>query len=234
MSCQGKRAKWRPRRILQLSARNHEQDRAELGEKIMTTLLPIRAALVCAFAVSAAFAGIAWSEASQATNAGYNCTYVPKAKGDVVGFEHCAWSDATGHFHLKREHLLSLEFDRHGLAGVNIDGGWYYVRRDGRLAPVMMMDNWAEDFADGLARSPVGGKIGFIDRNLVLVIPARYDGALPFEHGWAQVCVECKLTSDGEHSWYVGGRWRCIDHHGHERAALSATRGSGRVCRNDG
>ena len=95
--------------------------------------------------------------------------------------EHCARSDAAGHFHLKRQHLLALDFGRQGLASVNIDGGWYYVRRDGRLAPVMTMDNGAEPFAEGFARSPVGGKIGFINRNLALVIPARYDGALPFE-----------------------------------------------------
>src|SRR4029077_3739959 len=99
------------------------------------------------------------------------------------------WSDAAGHLHLKREHLLALGFDQYGLASVYI-GGWYYVRRDGRLAPVMMMDNWAESFADGLARSPVGSKIGFIDRKLALVVPARYDGAFPFEHGWAAACID--------------------------------------------
>src|SRR5882757_11055465 len=145
-------------------------------------LPPNKAALACAFAISVMFAGTAWSEASQVANTDYGCSYSSKAKGDVLHFEHCAWSDAAGHFHLKRKHRLVLDFDRHGLASVNIGGGWYYVRRDGRLAPVMAMDNWAEPFADGLARSPVGGKIGFIDRNLALVISARYDGAFPFEH----------------------------------------------------
>jgi hypothetical protein len=97
----------------------------------------------------------------------------------------------------------------------------------------MMMDNWAEPFADGLARSPVGGKIGFIDRNLALVISARYDGAFPFEHGWAAVCTDCKLASDGEHSSYVGGRWGCIDPHGHEQEPFRPDQGAGHVCRND-
>ena len=173
--------------------------------------------LVCAFTVSVIFAGTAWSETSQTANADYSCTYSPKAKGDVLQFEHCAWSDAAGQIHLKLKHQLALGFDRHGLASVNIGGGWYYVRRGGRLAPVMMMDNWAEPFADGLARSPVGSKIGFINRNLALVIPARYDGAYPFEHGRAEVCIDCRLSSDGEHSWYEGGRWSCIDRDGRER-----------------
>jgi hypothetical protein len=166
------------------------------------------------------FAGTAWPAASRATDDDHPCTYSPKAKGDVIQFEHCAWSDAAGHFHLRRRHLRALDFDRHGLAGIYIDGGWYYARRDGRLAPVMAMDNWAEPFVDGLARSPVGGKIGFINRHLALVIPARYDGALPFEHGCAEVCIGCKLTSEGEHSWYASGLWGCIDHHGRERESF--------------
>ena len=179
------------------------------------------------------FAGTAWSEASKVANAGYSCTYSAKAKGDVLHFEHCAWSDSAGHFHLKRKHRLALDFDRHRLASVNIGGGWYYVRRDGRSAPVMMRDNWAEAFADGLARSPVGGKIGFINRNLALAIPARYDGAMPFRHGLAQVCIDCKPASDGEHSWYVGGRWGCIDDRGHERGPFRPSQDACQVWHND-
>ena len=76
--------------------------------------------------------------------------------------------------------------------------------------------------------------IGFIDRNLALVIAPRFDGALPFEDGWAEVCIQCKLTSDGEHSWYEGGLWGCIDRHGHARKPFQASEGAGHVCRNDG
>ena len=207
----------------------YRQDR--LG-KIVPTLPSIRTALVCVFTVSVMFAGAAWSKVGRTASG--NCTYSLKAKGDVVDLEHCAWSDAVGHIHLKREHLLALDFDRHGLASVHIDDEWYYVRQDGRLAPVMMRDNWAEPFVDGLARSPVAGKIGFINRNLELVIPARYDGAFPFRHGWAEVCIDCKLTSEGEHSWYVGGRWGCIDHHGRAWKSFGPDRRAGHLCRNDG
>jgi hypothetical protein len=189
-----------------------------------------RIALACAFAVWVTFAGPARPEASQRTHADYSCAYSSKAKDDVLHSDHCAWSDAAGHIHLKRQHRLALDFDRDGLASVNIGGGWRYVSRDGRLAPVMTMDNGAEPFADGLARSPVGDKIGFINRNLVLVIPARYDGALPFDHGRAEVCIACKLTSDGEHSSYEGGRWACIDRHGQERTPFSPSHGAGHVC----
>ena len=200
----------------------------------MTVLSHHRAALICVFTIVAMFAGAAWSVASPATNPDHSCTYAPKAKSDVLHFEHCARSDAARHFHLKRQHILALDFDRNGLASVNIDGGWFYVRRDGRLAPVMTMDNGAEPFSEGLARSPVGGKIGFINRNLALVIPARYDGALPFQHAGAEVCIDCRMVSHGEHSSYEGGRWACIDQHGHEREPFSADRGAGQVCGKDG
>jgi len=190
-----------------------------------------RTALACAIAVWAAFAGPARPEAGEAANADYSCAYSSKARTDVVQVDHCAWADAAGHIHLKRQHLRALDFDRHGLASAHIGGAWHYVRRDGRSAPVMAMDNGADPFADGLARSPVGAKVGFIDRNFILVIPPRFDGALPFENGLAAVCIDCKLASEGEHSSYEGGRWACIDRHGHERQPFSASLGAGLVCR---
>lgn len=175
------------------------------------------------------FAGTASCVAAPQAKLDHDCTYSARAKSDVIHVEHCAWSDAAGHIHLKRKYNLALDFDRYGLASINIAGGWYYLRRDARLVPVMSMDNGAEPFADGLARSSVGGRIGFIDRHLALVIPARYDGALPFQNGWAEVCIDCKLVSDGEHSWYAGGRWACIDRHGHEREAFRPGQ-AGHIC----
>jgi hypothetical protein len=199
--------------------------------KLKSLLPAARAALICTLTISAMFAGTTWCVAAPIAN--YDCTYSAKAGSDVLHVEHCAWSDAAGRIHLKRKYLLALDFDQHGLASVNIAGGWYYLQRDGRLAPVMAMDNWAEPFSDGLARSSAGGKIGFLNRHLALVIPARYDGALPFQNGWAEVCIGCKLTSDGEHSSYAGGRWACIDRHGHEREAFRPGE-AGHVCRQDG
>jgi hypothetical protein len=199
----------------------------------VTVLTHHRAALIGLFTIASLFAGTLWSVAGPVSNPDHGCTYFPKAKSDVLHVDHCARLDAAGHFHLRHQHLLALDFGRNGLASVYIDGGWYYVRRDGRLAAVMTMDNGAEPFSEDLARSPVGGKIGFINRNLALVIPARYDGALPFADAGAEVCLDCKLVSHGEHSSYEGGRWACIDRHGHEREPFSADRGAGHVCRKD-
>jgi hypothetical protein len=210
----------------------------------VTVLNPYRAAVIGVLMIAGLFAGTARSVASPVTKPDYACIYIPetgsakaasdKAADDVIHVEHCARSDAAGHFHLKRQYLHALDFGRNGLASVYIDGGWYYVRRDGRLAPVMAMDNGAEPFSEGLARSPVGGKIGFINPHLALVIPARYDGALPFGDAGAEVCIDCKLVAHGEHSSYEGGRWACIDHHGHEREPFSPDRSAGHVCHKDG
>jgi hypothetical protein len=190
-----------------------------------------KTASACAFTVLAAFAGPARPDASQAAGADYSCAYSARGGGDVVQVDHCASSDAAGHIRLKRQHLRALDFGRDGLASVYLDSNWHYVSRDGRRARVMTMDNGADSFADGLARSPVGAKVGFINRNLTLVIPSRYDGALPFENGSAAVCIDCKLASEGEHSSYEGGRWACIDRYGHERQPFSAAPGAGHVCR---
>ena len=51
---------------------------------------------------------------------------------------------------------------------------------------------------------------------LRLVLPRIYDGAFPFEKGRAVVCFGCTKRIDGEHSFYAGGSWACIDPRGRE------------------
>lgn len=153
--------------------------------------------------------------AASRSRADLDCTYQPRAGQEVTTFHHCARTALGGRPQVTSQHLRRLQFDRHGLSAIFI-GQWYAIRRGGRLAPVMMLDNWAEPFSDGLARSPVAGKIGYIDRGLRLAIPARYDGAYPFDHGHALVCIGCAIRTTDEHSSYVGGVWRCIDRRGRE------------------
>jgi hypothetical protein len=141
-------------------------------------------------------------------------------------FKRCAATGPDGRPRLKRSYLARLRYDRHGLASVLLFGGtdkrkaqWFYVRRSVIPVPVESMDNGPDYFEDGLARSRVGGKIGYIDRKLNLVIPATYDGAYPFKDGVAVVCTACTLAfdrtvSEGERSWYQGGQWGRIDRSG--------------------
>jgi hypothetical protein len=140
-------------------------------------------------------------------------------------FKRCATTGPDGRPRLNRSYLARLRY-RDGLASVMLFNGtdtrkyqWYYVRRGVIPVPVESMDNGPDYFEDGLARSRVGGKIGYIDRKLNLVIPATYDGAYPFRDGVAVVCTACTIEYDrtvteGERSWYVGGQWGRVDRRG--------------------
>jgi len=72
----------------------------------------------------------------------------------------------------------------------------------------------ADRFHEGLARTRIGGKIGFFDKNLDLVLPAIYDFAFPFHHGISEICVGCKEVKDGEYSILTGGKWKRINRQG--------------------
>ena len=156
------------------------------------------------------------------------CSYSSRAANDVVTTAHCARIDAAGHLHIAPRMLHRLTYDRFGLSEINV-AGWYRVRRDGLTAPVMTLDNWAEPFSNGLARSPLRNRIGYIDRRLRRVIPARFDGAFPFDHGVARVCEGCRQTStdNGEYHSYAGGRWGRIDRRGRFVVPLRAADGPG-------
>jgi hypothetical protein len=134
--------------------------------------------------------------------------------------KQCAATGPDGRPRLKRSYLARLRY-RDGLASVLLfnetdkqNAQWFYVRRGVIPVPVEKMDNGPDYFEDGLARSRVGGKIGYIDRKLNLMIPATYDGAYPFRDGVAVVCTACTIAGDGEHSWYVDGQWGRIDRRG--------------------
>jgi len=141
-------------------------------------------------------------------------------------FKKCAVTGPDGRPRLNRSYLTRLRYDSRGLASVLLWDGidprkfqWFYVRRGVIPVPVESMDNGPDYFEDGLARSRVGGKIGYIDRKLNLVIPATYEGAYPFRDGVAVVCTACTYVSDstateGERGWYEGGQWGRIDRKG--------------------
>jgi WG containing repeat len=157
---------------------------------------------------------------------GYRCAYSLGKSTEMIFFHDCTWIDADGHLRLKPQHRHALAFDEFGLAEILIEGGsspgFWYADRKGRLESVLQMDNGPDPFNDGLARSASRGRIGYVDRQFRFAIPARYDGALPFENGRAVVCVGCIERWDAhlEEGHYEGGRWGCIDVHGREVVAL--------------
>lgn len=141
------------------------------------------------------------------------CVYTSRSQKELVEAADCARRGGTLDFNPARVRDFAF---KHGLSDVNVGGQWHYVRRDGRSQPVMTFENWADEFHDNRARSEADGKIGYVDHRLRLVLPRFYDGAFPFDRGRALVCFGCTRQSDGEHSFYTGGEWTCIDPRGRE------------------
>lgn len=137
------------------------------------------------------------------------CTHFPP--GDEIA--ECARRGTDGRVTVRPE-VAAAESPEGGLAVVLIDGEPYYVNTSGVAARTLWYDNGPDPFASGVARTVRDGKIGFVDENLVEVIPATWDFAFPFEGGFARVCTGCTTKADGEHGVVSGGTWGFIDRQG--------------------
>jgi len=177
------------------------------------------------------------SVAMSAPSAGDSCDF--REGDDVDSHPNCVLQDGQGELFIAQEYVKKLAFDSHGLAPVFDEDhsrqGWMYVDRKGRVIvrAVPSDDNWAEEFSEGLVRTVINKKYGFADRHGKIVIPAKYDGAFPFEHGHAVVCIGCRETcamsdppiansdADCEHHIITGGEWFKINKAGRVVARVS-------------
>jgi len=128
----------------------------------------------------------------------------------------CASIGAGGTVALSEAARAAIARRGPGPVALSIDGAFHYALASGRAAPVLPFDNGADPFAEGLARTPQDGRIGFVDRALVVRIPPRWDFAFPFSGGTAVVCQGCSLHPAGEHTEVRGGLWGRIDREGRE------------------
>ena len=148
------------------------------------------------------------------------CAYSPVSSHEVVSVPACAIVTPAGALRLQPGRLDDMRFGENGLAAVQVGRLFFYVARNGRSAPVAGVEGHAVEFHDGLAPSPrrvgAGYKIGYIDEDLGLAIPARWDGGLDFSDGKAEVCRGCTIARDGDFEELQGGRWGCIDTSGRE------------------
>jgi hypothetical protein len=144
------------------------------------------------------------------------CAFSP-ANGSFRQFPGCVEKDNKGNLSISPKYAKKLPFEGNGLASVYSEKhGWMYVNQKGRvlISGVATMDNGADYFSDGLVRFSRDGKWGFANESGLLVVPAIYDGAMPFAKGVAQVCKGCesKCADPGcEHHSFVGGEWLCVD-----------------------
>lgn len=159
-----------------------------------------------------------------------DCAYLPKktAANPYPNLEVCrnCVSVENGKISLSKEFIRKLGFDEHGLASVAVDGRYYYAKRSGAMLPVISFENWADDYAEGLVRSMVDGRIAYFDRRFRQVIAPRYDWGAPFENGRALVCKGCGIEPSDEegHRRVAGGLWGYIDRKGREVVPVKFTR----------
>lgn len=85
-------------------------------------------------------------------------------------------------------------------------------RQENVLYEVFSYDNGPDYTSDGLFRIIVNHKIGFADSTTgKIVIKPQFDCAWPFENGVAEVSIDCKTQSEGEHSIWLSDHWYYID-----------------------
>jgi hypothetical protein len=144
---------------------------------------------------------------------GTPCLFDPE-RGEAP---NCILEGETGELFVAPQYLKELHFDAHGLASVNSPKvGWMYVNRHGEvvISGVVVMDNGADRFHDGLVRIVRNGKYGFANPSGQVVAPLIYDGAMNFENSRAVVCKGCEskcVDSGCEYHSFAGGEWFQID-----------------------
>ncbi|MCU1300336.1 MAG: hypothetical protein JWQ87_620 [Candidatus Sulfotelmatobacter sp.] len=131
----------------------------------------------------------------------------------------CVYTARDGSRSIARHYLKDLTYQSNGLATVRGANGWMYVNRRGKVIidGVPIFDNGPDQFHNGLVRFVEEHKYGFADQRGNVVIPARYNGALPFDKGRAKVCLGCvqKCADDAcEHHIVSDGEWLFINTHG--------------------
>lgn len=153
-----------------------------------------------------------------------DCLYA-LADGEWKPHENCA-RRSDGKLRIAPAMLERLAFDDNGLGLVVLGRRWHYVKKTGEALEVVRFDNGADDFSEGLVRSPIDGKIAYYDAMFERVIAPIYDWGWPFENGRALVCQGCRPAPDpkGEHVPMVGGRWGYIDRSGNEVVPMTEER----------
>ncbi|MDO9027263.1 MAG: WG repeat-containing protein [Candidatus Roizmanbacteria bacterium] len=168
-----------------------------------------------------------------------DCGYLPvKTKAnpnpELTFFPNCVYKNGNGNFVIPDSHLKNIFFDADNLACVylkradNLKGADnLYVNRSGKTVRVLPFDNGCDYFQEGLSRTVKDGKLGYINKDLDVVIPPKYDFAFHFNSGVAVVCIGCysvPIGKDDEHMEVAGGKWGYIDKKGNVVVSISHER----------
>jgi hypothetical protein len=188
------------------------------------------AALRCAIPGVASALWLACATGVQTAGGWLPCAFLPIEEEARDTIARCALPGGDGRLAIEPAALRVLAERGVDPATVAIGDELHYLNAAGVAVPVLPFDNGADSFVEGRARTVRGGKVGFIDERLTVVIPPAWDFAFPFEEGAAVVCEGCTFRPVGDgHREVVGGRWGVVDAHGrllvpvvHSREALRA------------
>ena len=147
------------------------------------------------------------------------CIYVPKQTTENPYPElspqgNCGQLLTQDTFQLGESHFNKLYFSKNGLASFFYEGSVFYVSKAGKVVRAYFFDNAADYFVEGVARTILNNKFGYIDEQLNVVIKPEYDFVFPFKNEVAVVCNGCRFEPDGEHNIVVDGKWGAINKSG--------------------
>jgi hypothetical protein len=167
---------------------------------------------ICMISIVATSISIGCARAGPAAGNWLPCAFLPIEVEERDAIARCAQRGGDGRLVALPAALRVLATRGADPAAIEIEGGLHYLNAAGVVVPVLRFDNGPDSFVEGFARTVQGGKVGFIDQSLRVVIAPAWDFAFPFENGAAVVCEGCTLRRVGdEHEEVVGGRWGVID-----------------------
>lgn len=140
---------------------------------------------------------------------GASCGY-RNSKGEIIipiaKYNHCFTDTFKNFAYVSDEKLTNSKI-------VAID------RNENILFDAYMFDNGPDYLEDGLFRVVRNGKIGYADKNGIIVIESKFECADQFENGIARVALNCKLEKekyDLEHTRMESGSWFYVDKKGNK------------------
>ena len=156
----------------------------------------------------------------------FECAYYTKPQpneeyGEIETFKDCG-TLVGDTLTLKEKHIKNIGFQKgveakYGLNAIYSSAGFFNITKEGKTLKMYIFDNGTDYYSEGLARYIANNKIGFTDTKLNIIIPAKYDYALPFKNGFAIVSNGChkeRRFPQDEHTFMVGGLWGAIDKNG--------------------
>ena len=116
-----------------------------------------------------------------------------------IGKYYATYTDTLKTFAIVSDHKL-------GMIGID--------KNENVLYKVFRFDNGPDYIKEGLFRVIRNGKIGFANKDGVIVIPCQFDCAFFFENGKAKVSNDCNEIKDFEHTRWESASWYFIDKSG--------------------